>query len=151
MEYVKSFFGVALLVMALWFLAPLSPALRRFMTGPEWGMYVGLGLATVGLFAGAIHLSYHGEWGERVRKTLAVLLTVVGAQIAINNALYVPTGAWRQVETSPTSSRRSAPPRTARSRCSSTSAPPGARPASRWRSSPSTTPRSSPCSSASSS
>ena len=99
MEFVKSFFGVALLVMALWFLAPLSPALRRFMTGPEWGMYVGLGLATVGLFAGAIHLSYHGEWGERIRKTLAVLLTVVGAQIAINNALYVPTGAWRQVET----------------------------------------------------
>ncbi len=99
MEFVKSFFGVALLVMALWFLAPLSPALRRFMTGPEWGMYLGLGLATVGLFAGAIHLSYHGEWGERIRKTLAVLLTVVGAQIAINNALYVPTGAWRQVET----------------------------------------------------
>ena len=99
MEFVKSFFGVALLIMALWFLAPLSPALRRFMTGPEWGMALGLGIATVGLIAGAIHLSYHGAWGERIRKTVAVLLTVVGAQIAINNALYVPTGAWKQVET----------------------------------------------------
>jgi thiol:disulfide interchange protein DsbD len=99
MEYIKSFFGVALLIMALWFLAPLSPALRRFMTGPEGGMYIGLGLVTVGLFAGAIHLSYHGAWGERLRKTLAVALAVVGAQITINNALYVPTGAWRPVAT----------------------------------------------------
>lgn len=99
MEYIKSFFGIALVVMALWFLAPLSPDLRRFMTGTDWGMYLGLGLTTVGLVAGAIHLSYHGEWGERIRKTLAVALAVVGVQITINNALYVPTGAWKTVET----------------------------------------------------
>ncbi|MBL9100850.1 MAG: thioredoxin family protein [Myxococcales bacterium] len=99
MEYVKSVFGVALVVMALWFLAPLSPELRRFMTDPTWGLYLGFGLATVGLVAGAIHLSFHGELGERLRKGLAVALTVVGAQIAINNALYVPTGAWVAVST----------------------------------------------------
>lgn len=102
MEYVKSVFGVALLVMALWFLAPLSPALRRFMTEPASGMYIGLGVAVVGLIAGAIHLSFHGAWPERIRKTVAVALAVVGAQVAINNALYVPTGAWVEVSDSAT-------------------------------------------------
>jgi thiol:disulfide interchange protein DsbD len=97
MEYVKSVFGVALLIMALWFLAPLSPALRRFMTEPASGLWIGLGVAVVGLVVGAIHLSFHGGWPERARKAVAVALAVVGAQIAINNALYVPTGAWSEV------------------------------------------------------
>ncbi len=98
MEYVKSFFGLALVVMALWFLAPLSPPLRRFMTDPTWGLYLGLGLALVGLLAGAIHRSFYGGPVEKLAKGVAVAVTVLGAQIAINNMLYVPTGAWRKVE-----------------------------------------------------
>ncbi len=100
MEYVKSFFGVALIVMALWFLAPLSPALRHFMTDRGFGLYLGLGLVLAGLLGGVIHLSYYGGLGEKIRKTLAIVVTVIGAQIAINNMIYVPTGAWRTVETS---------------------------------------------------
>lgn len=99
MEYVKSFFGVALLVMSLWFLAPLSPALRRFLTDPTWGLYLGLGLTVAGIAAGAIHLSYYGGLGEKLRKTAAVAVTVLGMQVTLNNFLYVPTGAWRTVET----------------------------------------------------
>ena len=99
MEYVKSFFGVALVVMALWFLAPLSPALRRFMTDPNWGLWLGLGLFSLGLIGGAIHLSFYGDVSEKVRKAIAALVTVVGAQISINNMIYVPSGAWQQVET----------------------------------------------------
>ncbi len=99
MEYVKSFFGIALVVMSLWFLAPLSPALRRFMTDPAWGLWLGLGLALVGLVAGAIHRSFYGGIGEKLIKGLGVAVTVLGAQIAINNMIYVPSGAWQQVET----------------------------------------------------
>ena len=99
MEYVKSFFGIALVVMALWFVAPLSPALRRFLTDADWGMALGLGLAAAGLLAGAIHLSFYGERGEQLRKAAAIALTVFGTQVALNNFLYVPSGAWRQVET----------------------------------------------------
>jgi thiol:disulfide interchange protein DsbD len=99
MEYVKSFFGVALVIMALWFVAPLSPPLRRFMTDPAWGLWLGLALAVAGLIAGAIHRSFYGYLGEKMTKGVAVIMTVLGAQIAINNMIYVPTGAWRQVET----------------------------------------------------
>ena len=98
MEYVKSFFGIALVVMALWFLAPLSPALRRFMTDPGFGMYLGLGLVGAGLLGGAIHLSFYGGRGEQLRKAVAVAVTILGAQIAINNMIYVPSGSWQKVE-----------------------------------------------------
>ncbi len=99
MEYVKSFFGIGLLVMSLWFLAPLSPALRGFLTDPTWGLYLGLGLTAAGILAGAIHLSYYGGAGEKLRKTAGVVATVVGMQVMINNFLYVPTGSWKTVET----------------------------------------------------
>jgi thiol:disulfide interchange protein DsbD len=99
MEYVKSVFGISLIVMSLWFLAPLSPALRRFLVDPTWGPWLGLGLAAVGVVLGAIHLSYYGELREKLRKTAAIAVTVVGLQVMINNVLYVPTGAWKQVET----------------------------------------------------
>ncbi len=99
MEYVKSFFGIALLIMSLWFFAPLSPALRRFMTDPAWGLWLGFALAVAGLIAGAIHRSFHGELGEKLVKGVAVAVTVLGTQVSINNMIYVPSGAWRQVET----------------------------------------------------
>lgn len=99
MEYIKSFFGVALLVMALWFLAPLSPELRRFLADPTWGLWLGLGLAALGIVAGAIHLSFYGELLEKLRKGVAIVLTVVGVQVAINNTVYTPSGDWTEVET----------------------------------------------------
>lgn len=99
MEYIKSFFGIALVVMALWFLAPLSPALRLFMTGTDWGMWLGIGLAVLGLAAGAIHLSFYGERGEQLRKAAAIVVTILGAQVALNNLVYVPAGTWRHVTT----------------------------------------------------
>lgn len=99
MEYVKSFFGVGLIIMSLWFLAPLSPALRRFLADPVWGAYVGLGLTALGLAAGAIHLSFYGEPLEKLRKGAAVALTVIGTQALINNTVYAPSGAWTEVQT----------------------------------------------------
>jgi len=85
--------------MALWFLAPLSPALRQFMTGGEWGMLLGIGVAIAGLLAGAIHLSFYGERGEQLRKAAAIAVTIFGAQVALNNLVHVPAGTWRHVET----------------------------------------------------
>ena len=58
-----------------------------------------LALALAGLVAGAIHRSFYGGLGEKLIKGVAVAVTVLGAQVAINNMIYVPSGAWRQVET----------------------------------------------------
>ncbi|MEZ4450012.1 MAG: cytochrome c biogenesis protein CcdA [Nannocystaceae bacterium] len=98
MEHVKSFFGIALLVMALWFLAPLLPGVRELVLDPAWGLWAGLAIAVVGLALGAIYLSFHGDIGEKARKAVAVLVTVAGVQLAINNYLHVELGGWRTVE-----------------------------------------------------
>jgi thiol:disulfide interchange protein DsbD len=151
MEYVKSFFGIALVIMALWFVAPLSPPLRRFMTDPAWGLWLGLALAVAGLVAGAIHRSFYGDLGEKIAKGVAVVITVLGAQIAINNMIYVPSGAWRQVETQADLEQALL---AAEERHLPVVIDFGATwcaPASRWTSSPSTTPRSSRSSPAASS
>jgi thiol:disulfide interchange protein DsbD len=99
MEYVKSVFGVLLLVMALWFLRPLSPRLENFILDPSWGFWVAVTAVLVGVGLGAIHLSFHGPRGERFRKALAVALTVFGALVAVNNLVYVPQADWHKVTT----------------------------------------------------
>lgn len=99
MEYIKSTFGVALLVMALWFLRPVSPALEGLILHPEWGIVGGLALALAGIGLGAIHLSFHAARRERLRKAAAVGLTVFGAVVAINGVLWVPPSHWTTVTT----------------------------------------------------
>ena len=49
MENVKSVFGVALLVMALYFLRPLYVALQELIIDPDWGIVAGLAIAAAGI------------------------------------------------------------------------------------------------------
>lgn len=99
MEHVKSFFGVMLIVMALYFMRPLSTHLENFILDPSWGFWVGLTAVLVGVGVGAIHLSFHGPRGERFRKALAVGVTVFGATVAVNNIMYVEPMDWQTVTT----------------------------------------------------
>jgi thiol:disulfide interchange protein DsbD len=100
MDYVKSVFGVALIVMAYYFLRPLSPALADFVINPEWGMYLGLGLVVLGVAGGAIHRSFHGPISEKLIKGVAVAIASFGAILALNNFLYVELKAdWQKVHT----------------------------------------------------
>ncbi|HLT39462.1 MAG TPA: cytochrome c biogenesis protein CcdA, partial [Enhygromyxa sp.] len=55
MDHVKSVFGIALIVMAFYFLRPLSPAIRDFVIDPSFGLWLGVGLAVLGLAGGAVH------------------------------------------------------------------------------------------------
>jgi thiol:disulfide interchange protein DsbD len=78
MEWVKSAAGIFMLLAALYYLQPLIPAMRK-LQHPEIGYLVGaLVLAAIGFGAGAIHLSFHGGWGERMRKGSGVGLVIVG-------------------------------------------------------------------------
>jgi thiol:disulfide interchange protein DsbD len=99
MEFIKSVFGIMLIVMAVWFLRPLSPAVEGFIVHPRWGLWLGIAIATVGLGGGAVHLSFYGPWSERLRKGTAVGVAVLGLVIGVNNVLYVPPLQWSHVTT----------------------------------------------------
>jgi len=96
MEHVKSFFGIVMLLMAFWFLRPLSNDLADFVIHPAWGFWIGIAIAGLGIGAGAIHLSFHGGLGERLRKGIAVAVAVFGGAVALNAFLYVDL-PWRKV------------------------------------------------------
>jgi thiol:disulfide interchange protein DsbD len=78
MEWVKSAAGIFMLLAALYYLAPLVPAMRK-LQHPQLGFLLGaLGIAALGFLLGAIHLSFHGAWSERLRKGWGVACVVVG-------------------------------------------------------------------------
>lgn len=100
MDYVKSVFGVALIVMAFYFLRPLSPTLASFVIDPSWGLWLGVGLLALGVAGGAIHRSFHGPISEKLIKGAAVSVASFGAILALNNFLYVElTADWKKVQT----------------------------------------------------
>jgi len=99
MEHVKSVFGIALLVMALWFLRPISPWLEGLIIDPNGGLWLGLAAIAVGVAIGAIHLSFKSGGRQLVRKTLGVALAVFGSIVTINQMLYVPELPWHAVRT----------------------------------------------------
>ncbi|MEO8842588.1 MAG: cytochrome c biogenesis protein CcdA [Kofleriaceae bacterium] len=83
MDKVKSIGGVGLLFAAIYYLLPFLPATRE-LVGPSYVYLLGsLVLIAVGLALGAVGLSFHGPWSERIRKAVAVALVVAGC-----------TGAW---------------------------------------------------------
>jgi thiol:disulfide interchange protein DsbD len=80
METVKSVFGVCLLVVALYFLKDVAPALARWVPPGRGFVGAAAGAVLVGLGIGALHLSFHGAPPFiRLRKTLGIALVSVGA------------------------------------------------------------------------
>jgi len=98
MEYIKSVFGVLLIVMSLWFVRPLWSGLENFILHPSWGMWIGITLVLAGIAFGAVHLSFHGPGVERMKKATAVAATAFGAIVAVNNLVYAPPADWHKVK-----------------------------------------------------
>lgn len=98
LEWVKSLFGVVMIVMALYYLKPLLP-LPLPVERVDWVAAVGVALLLGGLIGGAIHLTFHGGTLERVRKGSAVALAVVGSFLLVSYAEALPPGAkieWQE-------------------------------------------------------
>jgi thiol:disulfide interchange protein DsbD len=74
MEGVKSAGGIGLLFAAIYFLKPFLPMGIRHSASPAFWFL----LVTVGILVGAVHLSFHGPWGERSRKAFGVALVLAG-------------------------------------------------------------------------
>ncbi len=87
MEWVKSFFGVALVALAFGYLRDAFPVLRDFFTnlGMTLGKPAGVGLAVamvlLGVLLGAIHLSFKARFGEFALKFLGVALVAVAVLV----------------------------------------------------------------------
>ena len=97
MEWVKSVFGIALFVAGFYYLKNVVPPLARFGSGaPRFALEMAaLVLAGIGL--GAVHASFYGPRGERLRKGLGVALATIGI-FGATNYLLAPKGdvtlAW---------------------------------------------------------
>ena len=99
MEAVKSVFGIALLVAALYYLKNVVPALAE-LTGRTNAFLLGaLVLAAVGLIVGAVHLSFYGSPATKLRKGFGVALVTVGL-FAVTNFVLTPKIelAWMRSE-----------------------------------------------------
>lgn len=87
MEWVKSFFGVALVALAFGYLRDAFPALREFFSnvGNTLGKPAGIGLAVtmvlVGVLLGAIHLSFKARFGEFALKFVGVSLVALAVLV----------------------------------------------------------------------
>ena len=89
MEWMKSIGGIALFAAAIHFLRPLLPVIDRLVLGPTWFGVVALATVLGGLVLGAVHLSFHDALGIKLRKGVAVALTVVGITAGVSWLLHV--------------------------------------------------------------
>ncbi len=78
MEWVKSAGGILLLLASLYFLSPIVSALRHVQNASLVMLLGSLGLAVVGFGIGAVQLSFHGPFAEKLRKGFGVLLVTAG-------------------------------------------------------------------------
>ena len=99
MEWVKSAGGIALIVVGIYFLRPILPGLATLTSTGFLFVAVSLALVAAGILLGAIHKSFHAGQGEKLRKAVAVVITVVGAAGTMNWMLTPDrTLPWRHDE-----------------------------------------------------
>ena len=98
LEWVKSVFGIVMVVAALYYLRDLIPGLMELPKRTPQFLLMGLGLLVAGIAIGAIHLSFHDHTvAARVRKGLGVTLSVVGLAAMVGYTQAMPEGshiAW---------------------------------------------------------
>ncbi|HEY7375999.1 MAG TPA: cytochrome c biogenesis protein CcdA [Polyangia bacterium] len=102
MDWIKSFFGILLLLAALYYLKNVVPALAHFGSPSPRFVIAMAAMIVGGLALGAIHASFYGGVGEKLRKGLGVGLVTIGLLGSINY-LFLPKGdvklAWLTDET----------------------------------------------------
>lgn len=79
MEWVKSAGGILLLLGGIYFLKPLLPFMRHLAVPQTWFLVASIAVIAAGVAAGAIHLSFHGGAGEKLRKGIGIALVLAGA------------------------------------------------------------------------
>ena len=78
MDGVKTVGGIGLLFASIYYLKTFIPGIRTLGSPAWWFLLASIGLAVIGIAAGAIHLSFSAPWRERLRKGLGVALVLAG-------------------------------------------------------------------------
>jgi thiol:disulfide interchange protein DsbD len=89
MEAVKSVFGIALLVAALYYLKNVVPPLAHFTGRTPTFLAIAAVLVAAGVAIGAVHLTFHDPWKVSLRKGTGVALAVAGL-FALSNYVLTP-------------------------------------------------------------
>ncbi|MDD9943691.1 MAG: thioredoxin family protein [Myxococcales bacterium] len=94
LEWIKSVFGIVMLVAALYFLRDMIPGLMGVPTRTGSFLLGSLAVFVVGIALGAIHLSYHGtSVATRARKSMGVAMAVAGIAGGVGYLEALPAGA----------------------------------------------------------
>jgi len=103
MMWVKSFFGIVMLVVALYFLQTAWPALNSFAQPGTGFLAAMIAAVVVGLALGAVHLSWDdGGLGVKVRKGLGIALVTAAGFLALAS-FDLPSEAYAEVTPDPAS------------------------------------------------
>lgn len=78
MDAVKSVGGIGLLFAAIYYLQPFLPWIKALAQPAISFLLGGLALAALGFALGAVHLSFHGTWPQRIRKATGIGLVLAG-------------------------------------------------------------------------
>jgi thiol:disulfide interchange protein DsbD len=98
LEWVKSVFGIAMVVAAIYYVRDLIPGLMEIPRHTPGFLAMGAALLLSGLAAGAVHLSFHDmRPSARARKGVGLVLSVVGLSALVGYTQVMPEGvqiAW---------------------------------------------------------
>ncbi len=94
LEWVKSVFGIVMVVAAIYYVRDLIPGLTELAERTPPFLVTGFGLIVAGVLAGAVHLSFHGSsWITRLRKGAGIALCTAGLLAVVGYLQALPPGA----------------------------------------------------------
>ncbi|MCL2825552.1 MAG: thioredoxin family protein [Polyangiaceae bacterium] len=94
---IKSFFGIVLAIVALYFLEIAFPKLVRALPLDNYIVISAAIIAAIGIAIGAIHLTFDEGRAKTIRKTIGIILTIAGAIVCItwlDRPASPPPGVW---------------------------------------------------------
>ena len=97
LDWVKSVFGIVMVVAAIYYLRDLIPGLMDIPQHTTAFLLTGLALFIGGIALGAVHLSFHDPaFSTRARKGLAIAVSVTGLAAMIGYTQVLPEGVHIQ-------------------------------------------------------